>query len=483
MKIKPKFIIYLVLGLLLLQSSSCKKFLQVQPRDYMFEEEAFSTPKGVESVLNGIYQSLADSLSYGNALSLNATENMAQYYYSFRGPYNNVFRDFIYVVPEARTALNNIWSQSYRTILGINNFCERLEAPSFNVLPAAQKNIMLGEAYAIRAYLHFDLLRMFGPVYVKDAAKPAIPYVKIVAREAQPLLPANEVVTAIMKDLETSLSLLENDPVRTKGPDWSVASAEGQAVDYLSNRQRRMNFFAVKAIAARVLLYAGKKTESWNTVQSILTAQEAFFPWPTEPDYSRDPLLSKETFFGIENRKLYEYDRRMFSALLNDEVIATPAAARLEEIYNTASKDLRLKYWFKVGLEGNKTYKVVVKFSNSTVTSSWLRYFQPLVRKSELYLIAAETAPVLEQGYYYLNTLRVNKGLPPVQYQSGSTTAELMSNIRAEYQREFIGEGQLFFMFKRLDLAEIPSYTGTGTIAMNDYKYIPPVPDDESWYR
>ncbi|WP_127130672.1 RagB/SusD family nutrient uptake outer membrane protein [Pseudoflavitalea rhizosphaerae] len=483
MKIKPTVFIYLVLGLLLLHAPSCKKFLQVQPRDYMFEEEAFSTPKGVESVLNGIYQSLADSLSYGNALSMNATENMAQYYYSFRGPYSNVFRDFIYVVPEARTALNNIWSQSYRTILGINNFCERLEAPSFNVLPAAQKNIMLGEAYAIRACLHFDLLRMFGPVYVKNAASPAIPYVKIVAREAQPVLPASEVISAIIKDLEASLALLENDPVRTKGPDWSTVSGEGQAVDYFSNRQRRMNYFAVKAYTARVLLYAGKKTESWNTVQSILTAQETFFPWPAEPDYSKDPLLSKETFFGIENRKMYEYDRRMFSALLNDEVIATPAPARLAEIYNTASKDLRLKYWFKVGLEGNKTYKVMVKFSNTTVTNSWLRYFQPLIRKSELYLIAAETAPTLEQGYFYLNTLRVNKGLPPVEYHSGSTSVELMTNIRNEYQREFIGEGQLFFMFKRLNLGEIPSYTGESTIAMDDYKYVPPVPDDESWYR
>lgn len=480
---KTSIFIYLIAGLLMMQSVSCKKFLQVQPRDYMFEEEAFSTPKGVESVMNGIYQSLSDSISYGNTLTLNVTENMAQYYFTFQGPYQNIFRDYIYSTTQAKLALNGIWAQSYRTILGINNFCEKLESPSFNVVPAAQKNIMLGEAYAIRAFLHLDLLRLFGPVYQKNPGNPAMPYVRKVAREAQPILPANLVMTEILKDLDASLAFLENDPVRTKGPDWSTTSVDGQAVDYLSNRQRRMNYFAVKALTARALLYAGKKTETWNTVQSVLMAQEAFFLWANELDYNKDPLLSKETLFGIENRKLYDYDRQLFSALLSEDFITTPKPARLDDMYNAASKDLRLKYWFKVGLEGDKTYKVVIKFSNSTITNSAIRYFQPLIRKSELYLMAAETAPVLQQGYNYLNTLRVNKGLPPVEYQANSTSAELLSNIIDEYQREFIGEGQVFFMFKRLNRTEIPSYTGVGTITMEDRHYVPPVPDDETWYR
>lgn len=462
-----------VLGFLMLQNVSCKKFLEVQPRDYMFEEEAFSTQKGVESVLNGIYVSLADSLSYGNMLTLDVTERMAQYYTTY---INNTDQVASTEIP----LFASIWKQSYQTILGVNNFCNKLQAPDFKVLSIEERNILLGEGYGLRAFLHFDMLRLFGPVYLKAPSALSIPYARTASADILPLLPANTVITEILKDLDSALVLLDKDPVRTKGPDKVNSTGAGELVGYLTNRHRRMNYFAVKALAARVMLYAGKKTEAWEATSSLLSQLDVFFPWQTEQEIAKDPILSKESLFGIENKKLYDYYRAMFSPLLSDAVINTPKAPRLDGIYDPNLTDLRLKYWFKVGVEGDKNYKVFIKHSNATITDQSLSYYQALIRKSELYLIAAETAPDLQQGFFYINILRANRGLAP---QLGSTTTELMNAIRDEYQREFIGEGQTFYMFKRLNLSEIPDRTGWWMIMMTDMQYVPALPQEETYYR
>jgi len=471
----------LAICLLCFQFLSCKKFLQVQPRDYMFEKEAFSTPKGVESVLNGLYQTMADSLLYGKMLTLTGTEQLAQYYYAVAGEHQNLFKDYMF--PSLKTVFAQVWSKSYRTILGTNNFCSTLENPSFNVVATAEKNMMLGEAYAIRAFMHFDMLRLFGPVYANNPGNTAIPYIKTATIEAQPLQTALSVISNILSDLEASAKLLENDPVRTKGADRTGTPPAGESIDYFSNRHRRMNYYAVKTLQARVLLYAGKKEEAYAATQSIMQQQEAFFPWQTEQQIAADPLLSRETYFGNDNRKLYDHYRQLFSPLVHDESIYTPTQAKLDGMYNPGSTDLRLRYWFKVGVEGNKSYKVFVKHSNANITDASIRYFQPLIRKSELYLIAAETAPDLQQGYFYLNSLRLSRGLTPVNYQPSSTSADLLVEVQKEYEREFIGEGQTYFMFKRLNLASITPYSGSGSLTMDAAKYVVPLPDEETYFR
>ena len=477
---KSRLILVLFAGVMITQSLSCDKFLQVQPRDYIFEEEAFSTQQGVESVLNGLYQSLSDSLLYGYSLSLNLSERMANYYTNA-----SYLKDVITLVE--KPLLSRVWGKSYTAILGINNFCKKLQEPGYNVLPEDQRKIFLGEAIALRAYIHLDLLRMFGPIYVSKPGALAIPYVRVAKSEAQPLLTASEVIAQISNDLDTALVLLENDPVRTNGANRVAMSASGDEgnIDFMSNRHRRMNYFAVKTLYARALLYAGNKTAAWETASSILLQQHVFFPWQTEREMVTDPVLSKEIFFGIENRKLYDYYRQMFSPALTDAQIHTPKPVRLDGIYNPASTDLRLKYWFKIGVEGNKSYKVFVKYSDENVKDLAIRYYQPLIKKSELYLIAAESAPDREQGYQYLNELRLSKGLTPLEYQLTAPVSAFTKAIQDEYQREFIGEGQTFFMFKRFNLAQIPNADGSGTGMenMTEVRYVPELPQDESYYR
>ena len=90
----------------------------------------------------------------------------------------------------------------------------------------------------------------------------------------------------------------------------------------------------------------------------------------------------------------------------------------------------------------------------------------PLFKLSELYLIAAECADG-EDAYWYLNQLRNHRGLSSIEH-----TKDIESYIYQEYRREFLGEGQLFFYYKRklYDTVAV-SYTHLDVYKRQIYEY------------
>ena len=92
----------------------------------------------------------------------------------------------------------------------------------------------------------------------------------------------------------------------------------------------------------------------------------------------------------------------------------------------------------------------------------------PLIKLSEMYLIAAEASGDID----YLETLRANRGYGSNPLPAG---ADLQEEIQNEYRKEFIAEGQLFYYYKRQNLASIPF----ASQAMNRDTYVFPVPDNE----
>jgi hypothetical protein len=59
-------------------------------------------------------------------------------------------------------------------------------------------------------------------------------------------------------------------------------------------------------------------------------------------------------------------------------------------------------------------------------------------------------------------------------------TATLTAELQKEYQKEFFGEGQLWYYYKRRNLSPIPNPTvASGNITMNATKYVFPLPLSE----
>ena len=92
-------------------------------------------------------------------------------------------------------------------------------------------------------------------------------------------------------------------------------------------------------------------------------------------------------------------------------------------------------------------------------------------------------------AFEYYNQVRVHRGLEPL---TGTTvdedTGEAVSrpltiqHINDERFKEYIGEGQLFFNMKRLNL-EINSFDGTVVYEPSKNIYVVPVPDIEKENR
>lgn len=75
--------------------------------------------------------------------------------------------------------------------------------------------VVRGEALAMRAYIHFDLLRLFAPYDFSSEAKPAIPYVKEARPAIAPQLTPAKFVEYALEDVNAAIALLKEDPILT----------------------------------------------------------------------------------------------------------------------------------------------------------------------------------------------------------------------------------------------------------------------------
>lgn len=389
---------------------------------------------------------------------------------STSGSYYNYGR-YNYNEKEVKANFNNIWTKGYKTVADINDFISNIE--KYNTLSTDKSNLLKGEAIALRAMIHFDLLRLFGPIYSTNSEDLAIPYKVVLEAQNSVRLPASQVIELILQDLTTAEELLKDDVIRQGSKGATDASF------YSDKRTTRFNYFAVKALQARVLLYAGKNTEANKAAKVVINEASSFFPWTdyrTEINDSKDPdrIFSSEVILGVENIKLYDRQRKYFDASIAESSILVPLDNnRLSLVFESQEDDYRyLTTWNKAA---EKSYLTFFKFADVVDDKKTFRYIQPLIRISEMYYIAAETETNNEEALRYLNTVRTNRGL----LAELDSNSNLSQEIQKEYQKEFFGEGQLFFYYKRKNVLSILNGASNSFITMTSDQYVVPLPDSE----
>lgn len=468
-------ILILLSGLLLL--GSCKKYLDVQPETSYTETQVYNNEAALQQAFNGLYLDLASSELYGSYLSSTMIELLAQRYKpvtDLQGTRNiATLVNYDYASQPAQQIFDSIWRKAYSTVLATNVFLSKIDnSIAGRVISEPNGKLLKGEALAIRAMLHFDMLRLFGPIYSSGSGNTSIPYYTIADGKMQPLLTASQVMEKVMADLTEASSLLAQDPVITSGIVYS-------ADFYSAARNQRLNYYAVRSLMARAYLWQGKTTEAYNTALAVLTGGEKWFPWtsadavnnPTNPDR----VFSPEIIFGANNSFLYVNYDRYFSPAVYDGAILVPDDTRFGEVYEGLFQDYRV---VQTWLTGNgKSYRTFYKYAPLPQTQNW-RFIQPLIRKSELYLILAETETDPAKALAYLNTERRNRGLANLE-----TISSMATELRKEYQKEFWGEGQLFFYYKRINATGVPSASMPYPWATVDPLYAVPLPLSETSTR
>lgn len=468
-------------ALVALSLSSCDKWLDIKPADRIVEENVFDTPAGILSALNGTYNELLNSELYGSTLGSEFIEILGQQY-NIRTTNVNYTEVSNYAYPADYTKgrLERTWDAAYKVILNSNKIIENVEKRN-STLPSNIQDIVLGESLAIRAFIHFDMLRLFGPIYKTSASLKSIPYVHKISVSPSPLLPAEEVIKHIINDLDRAESyLLKSDPIVNEGPQNTVLEGADNTFRY---RTFRFNYYAILALKARVHLYAGDKENALKYAKMIIedTKRETYFPFVKHTDITGnfanpDRVFSTEIITG-----LYHSGRNLiFQNYFNpgsaqSANLLIPRAGNIAALFSGEESDYRYSYlWQDYDLEVNTLYNL--KFRVGETTTLYRNTILPLIRLGEMYLIATESESNEQLAYAYLNKLRNQRGLP-------SVTDNLAVRLRNEYVKELYGEGQLFFYYKRTNAATIKSGITNANISMTAARYVPMLPDSENRYR
>lgn len=494
MKTRPKQKYILVLTISILFSTiSCSKFLDVQPIDRVTQKDLLKDRKGFYTLLNGIYSDLNEKSLYGQNLTMGMIDVMAQYYHA--EIQNHPFLPFMSYSYSDAAYLNKaeeIWTKGYDLIANINLLIEQSDVMR-EELTETHYHIIKGEGLALRAFLHFDLLRLYGSKMSSDTNEDAIVYNNDTDREAKVFSTNKETIDQVIKDLNDARQLLESyDPVLTLGP----LNFEGEQNNYLNYRQYRLNYFAVCALLARIHLWNEEvdlaKQYALEVIEKGQQSEDPFFPFVTSEEVNNqvgypDLIFSKEVLFGLYNTSRTNLFNELFNSSLTSTqrltFSGTYSSGRVPLLYPNQN-DYRSSHWATqvVDNENRLYFNKFSEVSDSQGLSNGYRYMIPLIRISEMYLILAETASSVSEAVNYLNILNLNRGMPDIDVDSFE---EIREFITLEYYKEFIGEGQLFFYFKRLQFPNITSAIRPeiDNISMDPKNYIFPLPISETSQR
>ena len=98
-----------------------------------------------------------------------------------------------------------------------------------------------------------------------------------------------------------------------------------------------------------------------------------------------------------------------------------------------------------------RPYDVSIKYAN---VKSEKGGKIPMIRMSEMFLIAAESGfdQDKENAISLLEELRLNRGIG-AEISATISAEEFQEELTIEARREFLGEGQMFYWYKRLGIA------------------------------
>ena len=155
-------------------TTSCSDWLDVAPSNQVNGDKLFEVGDGYRNALNGIYLNLGTSSMYGRTMSWGFMDAIAQYYQTDNNfiPKNSAYyksAKFQFDDSDVKTFISNIWSIGYNNIANCNNLILNVSEASSSIFKEGEfeKNMIWGEALALRAFIHFDLLRLFAPAISK----------------------------------------------------------------------------------------------------------------------------------------------------------------------------------------------------------------------------------------------------------------------------------------------------------------------------
>lgn len=477
--------------------TSCSDWLDVNPKTEVRESKLFSSESGYHDAVAGVYILIGQKDLYGMQSSMYVPEFLA-HTWTIPTDQTDATAHYLgendYTNNNVESALDAMWSKYYNAIAQINDVLANIEHTNVH-FSGNQKQLIQGEMYGLRAFLHLDLMRYFGPV--PDGANGSascIPYAKEMTTDVAKLkCESYDAVKAdILADLDKAESLLADTDPLVKTIYSRDASNSDSNVDLTNNelyRQLHFNYWAVLGTKARFYYWTGDKQKAVEYAKKVIEAKdeagntlfslcsEAYFS-----KYSNACLNMKvEQLFGAYNSNFqtevqtpyYMSNNPLFSQ--KEEYVKT---AYESSLYPDDVRNKGTRYWKTDQDEGSSTssyhyYKYRV--TGSTYGPNTV----PLIRLSEMYFILFEDDS-LDAMKPYFTTWRLAKGLDSSLDGTLTSESAVEARMEKEWRKEFMGEGQMFFFYKKHGTQ---TYTWPTIYNVPAGAYQLPLPKSQSMYE
>lgn len=538
---KKRNILYTAVGAMMaLTMSSCNDWLDIPVDGQSTSKELFADGDGYRSALHGLYGSMAKPLLYGKELQYGLidffsnqykTAGVPERYFTsvrYTAAANRKFND-----PELQPTLDEIFREAYKIVAEANNLIHNIntEADSKFSQGKMERDMILGEALAVRAFIHFDMLRLYAPAPIIDDGGTYLPYIKAFPEIQGQHVTVKAFIDNVIADLEEARKLVKAYDDTPLGISTSVngkaryyneleyglegANNKERIDAFFMGRGYRFSYWAITALLARVYQYGATFDDARydlaeacakEVVDCEVTAssrtftpfknEDFEFKWAEDPEVMKGIRMESNLIFGVYN---YNQIRdagvennfpkepgmttgQMFIADVEGQDIFKTVAGTDEKendirytrlLFTPRGTDVKLSMKWYVPL-ANATSSSGASTNNPTLS------VLPLIRTSEMRYIMAETAArrgKLGKAYEILNGMREARNLGTSPLTAASTFEDFQKDLVREAQREWISEGQLFYLYKRLNA---PVKRADGSVApFSKEETILPLPVNE----
>jgi len=422
---------FLYTFLILLQFSCAKEFTELAPISDRSIQSAYKTAVDFEVAVNGTYDALQLSGTYGKYyLILNEMRSDNVYNGGGSGGIASTLEDIdlFKEIPTA-TELSTSWADSYKGIARCNIILDKIDQ---STVTDALKKRYKGEALYIRSLLYYNLAVIFGNIPLQ------LTYSNIVDLSQ---VTASKVYDQIAKDLVIAEPLL---PAK-----YTLASDVG-----------RVTSGAVATLLGKVYLTNGDKPNAILAFNRVIASKQ----YSLVADYAKLWGVANEngpeSIFEVqfktggqgEGSGYFEY----FAAILGRSGGAgggnasMPVTPDLLAAYTKG--DLRYtKSIYRAIKPPAPDTTYVTKYITTQTTSfdgdnNWV-----VSRYADVLLMLAEAVGEGTEAYGYINQVRARAGLPAI---SASTSGTFTEKLLADRRVEFAFENQRWQDLLRLGAAQ-----------------------------
>lgn len=421
---KINYIVCLALGLTAL--TACNKQLNTAPTNAVPGDLLFQNVTNLSTLLQGTWSSMMDDF-YGDVYSNPG--------YKTIGLVSDAMGDDVAIIPtkygfkttytftqmydKTQYRIGAFWGEFYKIINNMNIIIAHVDKVDGD---ASAKNVLKGQALALRANIYLQLASFYQFSYQKDPQAKAVPIYTLPTSDTtvgHPRASLQQVYQLILSDLQ-------------------------QAVTLLQGYSRPAKWLIDQNVAEGLLARAYLNTGQWAlAAQAAVAARQGYtLMSPAEYRAGFNDINNEEWIWGhpeIPTQNGGSYSFNFLDVTYNQGYYSYMADPHFMELFADGDVRKSLFYWDgDPGLEGYLAYGKIRFGSIPNQTGDLV-----LMRASEAYLIEAEGDARTNDptdAVTALNALRAARTAPAYD-PTGQTQQDLIDTILVERRKELWGEG------------------------------------------